>query len=273
MGDGKKRGKWVVVLHHTVRPRTCLYRVLEALENATEERPFKIEVVVQGPSSDVPSLEGFLNDETIELVRVDNEENMGNGVPMSQAVDRFLKSDYRWFGRVDDDILVPPGALDILEQCIVRTVESGYMVNRATMATKNQRPRSIRVVSRQEAEPMLKLLTKRIETLTHDDVIYDVCDFTDIGCVLFDRAPLEEGCKPDPQFFVGCFSADWGWQAMQRGYKSILCVKPRVDHIASQCKSGQHEVARRGVAGIRKAAFAFRDKWGVEPFGLTKYKR
>jgi hypothetical protein len=98
-----KKGKHIVILHHTVRPMKCLYRVLEALEEATEERPFLVEVVVQGPSKDVPSLDEVLSDATIEVVKQDHERILGT--PLQQrnrayyAKSKLKKNPVRNLGR------------------------------------------------------------------------------------------------------------------------------------------------------------------------------
>jgi len=266
-------GITVLILHHTVRPRCCVRRTLRALSGATAIRPFLVEVVIQGPAEDVTWLvRGKTN---FELVRVDNHKNLGMGVPIAAATERFLKRDHRWMMRLDDDMLLRKGSIDLAIESMLREQEHGTKVDRVMIANKNSKPVGLRLEKREGDIPALHLDRGKAlwSRSVRPDLTWSVSDFVDTGCTIFDRAALEDGCMPDPRFFVGSFSVDFGWNALQRGYLSVMYEGSKADHISRQCRSIEHESVRRGESHVRENGRIFADKWGIEPVEITGYKR
>ena len=233
-----------------------------------------VEVIIQGNASDVDFL--YKGKPPFELVRIDNNRNLGMGRPITDATNRFMDSDYRWFMRLDDDIELNTGVIDKAIKLLERKQEEGSKIDRVMIANQFSKPVMFKLEKKQGDQPLLifergKCIEKGVNRKT-GKARWFMCDFVDTGCTIFDKEAIRAGCRPDPQFFVGAFSDDYGWNAHLLGFKSLLYAGSRVNHFARECRSEGHERVRRSTRLVRENSAKFAKKWNVQPAGTIEFK-
>jgi hypothetical protein len=267
-------GLTTLVLHTPLRPARCLRRTLEALKEATTRDPHLVEVVVQGKvpgGVDLPSPEDY----PFELQYVHHDVNIGIGAAFHFAARRFLERDHRRFAKVDDDIAVPKGGWDILEQCLDEEHRRGeFNVQVVMMGTAESQAKMWEVTEREGTDSALALVVGHKALREVDGgPSWFVTDHCDIGCTMWERAVFEEGFLPPSEYLVGGITLDHVWDRWNNGIMSALCVKPRCDHMAGPCGTVEYEDVRRGERECRRSGALFHAKWGIDFPELTHYRR
>jgi len=265
------------VLYHPARPVHCLRRALVALDRATKHRHV-VEVIVQGPLQNDVQLPKAAALPHVSLQYFFNDRNMGSAMPMRASIQRFLGTDHAYWAKCDDDMSFAPMAWDrAIEALETEERHKQYKCGCAMIAVPahmwSGRPRIFYREKRIGAVPTLKWrIDSYVERTGSDQLRWEVCDFADHGCTVFNRAVFEDGCLPDARLFTGGIDFDLCLEMLARGYKSILVTQPRSNHHHGECKPYRYGVVRYDAESTQSSGRILQEKWGVEIELLTRYQ-
>lgn len=273
-------GYTTCILHHPARPVDCVVRVLDALAGATRE-PHRVEVVIQGPSRDpLPPVDAYPR---LELEYIQLPRNTGLSAPAAESMARATT---RFWAKLDDDMVLPPRAWDILAGGIEGWAKRyGARAGAAMMATGGLNARRLvrrdgRLVEEDEGPDNLSMRTRH--------GTFELSDVVGSGATLFDMAVLRAGSdltdgtghehqlgrvQPegrllaafDPRYQVGGADVDLCMQMGERGWPLLLCTWPRVTHIYKECSPPAYEQDRWSAEDLEASRQIFASKWGVRP--------
>ncbi|MHC4298892.1 MAG: glycosyltransferase family 2 protein [Planctomycetota bacterium] len=261
-----------IVLHHPARPPTCLSRTLKSLKKATSES-HTVDVIVQGkrnPSGKYPA-----SGNRYRLKYVDVGKNLGIGGGFKLGVERFLETDARWLAKIDDDIIVPHHAWDILREIINTELEShSNKLGGVMMATKRTKTRLLRGKTSPNGVRMIYPIDgeyfRGSKKMLGEWVKWSITDFADIGCTLYPRELFERGCMPDENLFVGGIGVDLILQGNEVLFKWAVCTSPKCTHMNSDCHTSEYADIRKNKEIYRRSCQRFDEKWGIIPLPLAR---
>jgi len=262
-----------MVLYHPARPLKCLCNALRSLNGATK-LPHRVEIIVQGNVEALPRKKDYPN---LDIVFFRKRGNAGTGPRLREAVERFLKSDHKWFCKCDDDMTFPAGGWDHLIAIHEKEKELGeYRLGCAMLAVPKRMwagiPRLFEVLDRKDNLPVLKWEIAHYENREiKGGPRWYVCDFADHGCTMFSRDVFESGILPDPTYFAGGNDFDLCQQMLRGGFKSALCIRPRSGHHHQGCKPGKYKKIRYNPLHTNASGEHFMEKWGFEIPMLTTF--
>lgn len=263
---------YTIVLHHPARDTVCLARTLDSLETVTE-KDHVVDVIVQGQRNSLGSYprkgDGY------KLKYADVGKNLGIGGGFKLGVERFLKSDAQWLAKIDDDIIAPAHAWDILHQIhLIENEKNECLLGGVMMATGKTRRR---LLKKGVSSNGVKLIYPADGTHWHGTkemygqrVKWSITDFADIGCTLYPRCFFEKSCIPDEKLFIGGIGLDLVMQGQERGYKSAVCYEPKNKHLNKDCHSTDYAQVRKNKKTFRNSCIHFHEKWGVTPLPLAQ---
>jgi len=231
------------IQHHPLRPQVCLDRTVAALMYATE-RP-----------------------QEIVVVPCDKREGIGPG--HLRTVEYFLKTDARWYARVDDDIEVAPGTWDQLIDAIEHADSTGWDVACAFSAVQNTQARAF-----MRRDKDLHTVPGTHESVDEPEVHYEVCDVVGQGCTIVPGSTWRDrGCLPWHGYHMGGTDVDLAMQFWEKGMFSLYCDPPRSNHFHDACREPEYERLRYDEAEIRRAGVLFEQRWNVSFQELSRYER
>jgi predicted glycosyltransferase involved in capsule biosynthesis len=274
---GVSEGITTMVLHHPLRPMSCLKRSLRGLERSTNGREHVVDVVIQGP------VKGPLPDPSKFKLHINffqEEKNIGISKPAVRSIKQFLERGHRWWSKVDDDILMPRNGLDKLISVLEFEQSLGILdVGAAQMTTGAgtwvHKPR-VFVISREkhsDGRPIFYTQNGHVVERTKNEVTWRVADCTGWGSTVFNRSVFEKGCMPDTRYFVGVIDTDLCYQMFHKGIRIALVNNPSCTQLVQECYNKAYKNIRYNKERIQQSGRKFSDKWGVYYKQLAEYNR
>jgi len=254
-----------LVIHHPARRLECLLGALHSLRDATIA-DHHITLFMQGAREDiaVEELKDHVAPATLDVTVFD--EHKGPVVPRILSLDVARSSGARWWGKLDDDATVPPGAWDTLAEAIEHAGEDAF----CAMANPNDLMRPRRFVV-EGSSLMLEDDADASPVRVSSGVSYTPCDFVGDGATVFRMAPFtEEGFCFDPAFERGA-DLDLLFAAHAFGYHALLCSPPVSQHNHAACACPQYDSVRYDAQAVWRAAVAFRRKWKLDCPHLSQF--
>jgi len=256
--NAPRGGITTAVLYHPLRPLDCLVRSLRALEKAVEGREHVVDLFVQGQVASLPSPGDFEFDLNITVY----DKNRGIPLPCRKSVLRCIDRGHTWWSKVDDDIILPPGAFDTLIGVMEREDALGeYSIGAVQMSTgpgtHAHTPKLFAMGER------LTLPVGSYAERTEGEVSWSVCDCVGAGGAVY-RASIFDSCELDTSLTVGCDDTDLCLQMAHRGIRSALVTSPCSDHLVRECYNPDYKAVRYDRKLIDHCAALFLEKWGME---------
>lgn len=247
-----------ILVHTPMRPTGCAIRALNSLCVATKMR-HKVEFVIQGPVSDkskFPAPKRYKK--FFDLRYFWEKENTGVPTRLFQSVKR-LDTDY--WAKLDDDAILPRGAWDLLIRCINFEKDRGIKVGAAFMAPIHTRGYVLKVDKKQK---LLRTTTTPHSINDQSWAKWLLFDCVGSGATVFIDDVFYDGCNFVPRYKTGGSDVDMFWQMTQKGFKTIMCVRPNSIHEHQRCSNKSYDSIRRSRKELKKSAKIFFERWGLE---------
>jgi len=253
-----RQGFTTVVLYHPARPLRCLLGVLARLNNVTKLY-HKVELFIQGagPAIHIPPSSQF----TFDLQVIRKKENTGVAVPLAESISRL---DTTYWGKIDDDIFLPPSAWDLLLECI-RLSEKEFNTKAAFISPGKMSPILFRL-----DRNILKMQDGSLKECVHAGKTWHICDYTGLGATIVLKEVFDSGITVDRNYFVAGENLDFCWQMKRNNFRFVHMTKPMCEHRQKGCQSAAYNAIRWDRKVIEKSALYFQKKWGLKNPQLWK---
>lgn len=255
-------GITTAVLYHPSRPLKCLQETLHSLNDATRRRHI-VELYVQGtmpPHVRLPAASSF----RYELRIIRKAKNLGVAAPLHETINRLETS---VFAKLDDDIVVPPTAWDLLLECIDNSnmENAKHRVVAGFISPGQMSPRLFRIEGN-------KLLMRDgcHQSLERAGRTWDICDYTGLGATVVCKEAFDAGVNVDPGYFVAGENLDFCYQLFRLGLRIIHMRKPRCKHKQKDCMAPSYAAVRWNRNIIADSAMRFYQKWKLKNPQLWK---
>ena len=243
------------VLHHPRRPISCLLKTLGALDRATTS-PHRVELVIQGPlrpGVSVPASSAF----DFDLQVFQKEENVGLSAPLYESIKRLESP---WWGKVDDDIELPPRGWEILRSAIEYEWSEGEFEVGAGFISPGDIPaRQFRVKN-----DILEFYDGAHARREKWETSWAVCDYSGMGITLIPSSTFtERKILPDPGYFVAGENLDFAYQMYLQGVRYVHLTSPVSRHNKATCHNAEYNRDRWNRSRIADSARLFQKKFGL----------
>jgi GT2 family glycosyltransferase len=250
----------VLVCHVPIRPVDCLVRTLDSLRVASASRDVVVQVVVQGPCDHELPPGGIWPEDRFSVHYAYNDRNTGVAQPLAEHTKTWIDmgSSSSYWAKVDDDVVLRPGAFDLMLHVIVEAGRRGYQVGCCQM---NVAGAQAILLSAEYGQ--LKRTGGWHQEFKCGPWTARVVDAVGTGSTIFTPLPFQQGCRFEPSYVIGGVDVDMSWQMTNKQIRSILVDAPGNVHDLAGCSSSAYHKVRWNPKSINKSGETFRRRWGI----------
>lgn len=249
----------VLVCHVPIRPVDCLVRTLDALRSASKSREVVVQVVVQGPCDHELPPGGIWPQDHFSVHYAHNERNTGVAQPLAEHTKTWIDMGcIGYWAKIDDDVVLRPGAFDMMLHVIDVAIREGHRVGCCQM---NVAGAQATLLSSEHGQ--LKRTGGWHQQLKGGEWSAKLVDAVGTGSTVFTPLPFEEGCRFEPSYVIGGVDIDMSWQMTREQIRSVLVDAPGNIHDIGGCSPSAYHMVRWNPKSINKSGEIFRRRWGI----------
>ena len=164
-----------------------------------------------------------------------------------------------YWAKVDDDVVLRPGAFDMMISAMAVAEEGGHQVGCCQMNVSDIKPTLLSIEHGQ-----LKRCAGNRGELAGDGWNAVVVDSVGTGSTIFSSLPFSEGCRFEPSYVIGGVDVDMSWQMRQRDIGALLLESDGNLHDLMRCTTAEYTMVRWNPKSINKSGDIFHRRWGIK---------